>query len=212
MAVGTIDQAMLSVMQTKHSHMRAACLSRNLLVIDEVHASDNYMRGIMQALVRNHTMKGGYALLMSATLGSSARSSYLEQPMPDIEDAKDIPYPCISTKSGTADTGSITRQKEVRIRTMPAGDTPLEIAKEALLAQQSGAKVLVIRNTVRRRWGDRPSMESICGQAERDNAHCKREASGLSQQIRLRRTGRNWTPPRRLHSRQTGGTGQHRRG
>lgn len=37
-AVGTIDQALLGAVRTKHAQMRAACLSRALLVLDEVHA------------------------------------------------------------------------------------------------------------------------------------------------------------------------------
>ena len=163
-AVGTVDQAMLSVMQTKHAHMRAACLSRNLLVIDEVHASDTYMQGIIQALVRNHTIKGGYTLLMSATLGSAARSAYLEQDKPDMEKAKAMPYPCISTGNATLDTGDNNRQKQVRIRTMPTGQTPHQVAQEALRAQQAGAKVLVIRNTVRLAVGTTQALESMCDQ------------------------------------------------
>ena len=165
-AVGTIDQAMLSVMQTKHAHMRAACLSRNLLVIDEVHASDTYMQGIMQALVRNHTMKGGYSLLMSATLGSSARSAYLEKDDPGIDAAKDIPYPCISTAATTVDTGDNDRSKEVRIRTMEAGQTPHRVAEEALRAQRAGARVLVIRNTVGLAVETTKMLESLCGQPD----------------------------------------------
>ena len=46
-AVGTIDQAMLSILRVRHSWLRAACLSRQLLVIDEVHASDPYMAEIV---------------------------------------------------------------------------------------------------------------------------------------------------------------------
>ena len=42
-AVGTVDQAMLAALQVKHAHLRAAALSRSLLVIDEVHASDRYI-------------------------------------------------------------------------------------------------------------------------------------------------------------------------
>ena len=163
-AVGTIDQAMLSVMQTKHAHMRAACLSRNLLVIDEVHASDTYMQGITQALVRNHTTKGGYTLLMSATLGSSARSVYLEQSQPDPENAELTPYPSISTRNATVDTGDNNRQKKVSIRTMPTGQTPHHVAQEALRAQQAGAQVLIIRNTVRLAVETAEELESKCDQ------------------------------------------------
>jgi CRISPR/Cas system-associated endonuclease/helicase Cas3 len=70
-AVGTIDQAMLSQLRTRHSWLRAWCLARQLLVIDEVHASDPYMSEIITRLVKEHLMLGGYALLMSATLGET---------------------------------------------------------------------------------------------------------------------------------------------
>ena len=42
-AVGTIDQALLGALAVRHAHLRAACLVRHLLVIDEVHSSDVYM-------------------------------------------------------------------------------------------------------------------------------------------------------------------------
>ena len=71
-AVGTVDQAMLSILRVRHSWLRAACLSRQLLVIDEVHASDPYMSGIIGALVDRHLDLGGYVLAMSATLGETA--------------------------------------------------------------------------------------------------------------------------------------------
>ena len=158
-AVGTIDQAMLSVMQTKHAHLRAACLSRNLLVIDEIHASDTYMRGITQALVRNHAFKGGYTLIMSATLGAAARTAYLEQNIPDIEEAKAMPYPCITTSDGNVATGFNDQRKRVRVETMPSGQTAYGVAREALRAQQAGAKVLVIRNTVRLAVGTMAALE-----------------------------------------------------
>jgi CRISPR-associated endonuclease/helicase Cas3 len=73
-AVGTIDQAMLSQMKVRHGHLRAWCLSRHLLVIDEVHASDPYMSEIVSRLVDEHLALGGYALLMSATLGETMRA------------------------------------------------------------------------------------------------------------------------------------------
>ena len=76
-AVGTVDQAMMGALKVRHAHMRAACLARNLLVVDEVHASDTYMRVIIENLLEAHLGAGGYALLMSATLGSHARRSLL---------------------------------------------------------------------------------------------------------------------------------------
>ena len=65
-AVGTVDQAMMAALKVRHSHMRAACLSRNLLVVDEVHASDPYMRRILKALLDAHL---GLRRLRTADVG-----------------------------------------------------------------------------------------------------------------------------------------------
>ena len=105
-AVGTVDQAMMGALKVKHAHLRAACLARNLLVVDEVHASDAYMRRILKELLNAHLDAGGYALLMSATLGSVARTQWLADrrrnihaTLPPLEDAKHAHYPAITTKS-----------------------------------------------------------------------------------------------------------------
>ena len=77
-AVGTVDQAMLAALRVKHAHLRGAALSRSLLVIDEVHASDSYMSHVQGALLRAHLALGGHALLMSATLwfaGAASRTT-----------------------------------------------------------------------------------------------------------------------------------------
>jgi hypothetical protein len=68
-AVGTIDQALLATTKAKHAHLRLSCLTRSLLVVDEVHASDRYMETLLGALLRFHQRAGGHALLLSATLG-----------------------------------------------------------------------------------------------------------------------------------------------
>lgn len=72
-AVGTIDQALLSNLQVRHAHLRSAALLRHLLVVDEVHASDAYMTALLRSVLEVHLAAGGHALLMSATLGSVAR-------------------------------------------------------------------------------------------------------------------------------------------
>ena len=99
--------------------------------------------------MRNHALKGGRTLMMSATLGAVARSTYLEQLIPDIGQAKATPYPCITTQGGTVDTGHNDQQKRVSVETMRAGQTTHAVALAAVGAQQAGAKVLIIRNTVR---------------------------------------------------------------
>lgn len=157
-AVGTVDQAMMAALRVKHAHMRAACLSRNLLVVDEVHASDTYMRRILRELLDAHLSVGGHALLMSATLGSAARNEWLAAQSitatvsPTLHQAIDTKYPLISTASpvnkSSIDAEESGRQKSVSIEAEPLTDNHRTVAERALDAARRGAKVLVIRNTV----------------------------------------------------------------
>jgi CRISPR-associated endonuclease/helicase Cas3 len=152
-AVGTVDQAMLAGLQVKHAHLRAAALSRSLLVVDEIHASDAYMTGVLSHLLKTHLGWGGYAILMSATLGSIARAKWLgktDEP-PAFADAAATPYPAVWLKSETHPRSpaqnDIGRQKRVSMRLVESMAAEGAAAK-AIAAANSGARVLVIRNTV----------------------------------------------------------------
>ncbi|MYC33863.1 MAG: CRISPR-associated helicase Cas3' [Chloroflexi bacterium] len=148
-AVGTVDQALLGALKVKNAHMRTACLSRNLLVVDEVHASDAYMTEILAALLDAHRQAGGYALLMSATLGSVARRRWLDESGESgIADAIDVPYPAVSTRGDTIDAGENDQAKTVAMSSRPVMREPDAVAQFALDAARAGAKVLVVRNTV----------------------------------------------------------------
>ncbi|WP_420392369.1 hypothetical protein [Acuticoccus sp.] len=90
---------------------------------------------------------------MSATLGSGARAAWLGQPAPDLEEAERTPYPALwrsdqphplpcSTASDTAPA------KTVEPCLVPTMD-PEEAARFAVEAADNGARVLVVRNTVK---------------------------------------------------------------
>lgn len=148
-AVGTVDQAMLAGLQVKHAHLRGAALARSLLVVDEVHSSDQFMTEILAELLHGHLAAGGQAMLMSATLGSRARSRFLNQPPPDLQTAIAAPYPALWSLGAThpaasADVGGRKEVRMARIPTMDAGET----AARAIALARQGARVLVIRNTV----------------------------------------------------------------
>jgi len=161
--VGTIDQVLLSSLMVRHAHMRAVCLLRHFLVVDEVHASDAYMNRILEDVVRRHMAAGGHALLMSATLGSQARGRFLatlgsSPPSPlALADAESTPYPALShvavgeeVPQGRilrgVETVAPTRDIAVELEAW-CGD-PDRIAARALSAALDAARVLVLRNTV----------------------------------------------------------------
>lgn len=174
-AVGTIDQALLGAVRTRHAQMRAACLSRSLLVVDEVHASDSYMTTLLTNLLRQHLRAGGHALLLSATLGGEARtdlmlgavlsSKELKKLRPDFEAAVATPYPCVSVIDGnrlvSAPAASRGRAKSVRIEPLRVIAEPETIARTALDAAWAGARVLVIRNTVGDAVATRLALEEL---------------------------------------------------
>ena len=68
LGVGTIDQALLAALQSKHAALRLLGLHRHVLVVDEVHACDAYMLEVLCALLEMHSALGGSAILLSATL------------------------------------------------------------------------------------------------------------------------------------------------
>lgn len=74
--VGTVDQALLGVLPSKHQAMRLAGLARRVLVIDEAHAFDPYMTALTEGLLRFHAALGGSAVIMSATLTKAARAKF----------------------------------------------------------------------------------------------------------------------------------------
>lgn len=150
-AVGTVDQAMLAALQVKHAHLRSAALSRSLLVVDEVHASDRYMTEVQSHLLNLHLGRGGYALLMSATLGSSARTKWLKGPWgepPSFEEACTAPYPAIWGCTGVLRSIAGGEGSKVVSMTLASSWTAQEAAERAVEAANAGAKVLLIRNTV----------------------------------------------------------------
>ena len=201
-AVGTVDQAMMAALQVRHSHMRLACLARNLLVVDEVHASDPYMSVILESLLNAHVGAGGYALLMSATLGSSARSRWLlrprrqsEPPVMPLKDAIDAPYPAVSICSGNGT--KIVRvdengmNKSVQIDACELMHEFSSTASRALEAARSGAKVLVVRNTVAYAVNTQQALEQAAGSEDADLLFACKEVSTLH-------TGRFASPDRKL--------------
>lgn len=76
--VGTIDQALLSILPARHQSLRMLGLMDKVLIVDEVHACDAYMHGLLQALLRAHAVAGGSAILLSATLPKAQRQSLID--------------------------------------------------------------------------------------------------------------------------------------
>ena len=160
-AVGTVDQALLSALQVKWAHFRGSALSRSLLVVDEVHASDAYMTEVLEAVLRGHLAVGGHALLMSATLGSEARDGLIapwlnprRRRRTSLSEARCLPYPVLTVASPGGQKNEITIGKgeysrNVVMTAEPILMDPSRIAGMAIREAERGGRILVIRNTVK---------------------------------------------------------------
>jgi CRISPR-associated endonuclease/helicase Cas3 len=157
LAVGTVDQALLSVVRTGHAHLRSALLDRSLLVIDEVHASDAYMASLIGTLLHHHLAVGGRAMLLSATLGASARTRFVAAAghravLPSLEQAASLPYPSVTGTDGRALAvrASAATGRTVRVELAPWAFQPDRVLDTVIDALRAGGRVLAVLNTVAR--------------------------------------------------------------
>ena len=154
--VGTMDQALLAVLPSRHQSLRLLGLMRKVLILDEVHAYDAYMQREIEALLEFHAGLGGSAILLSATLpkivrqrlgvafakGSGDRAPSEEQ----LGDA----YPLATVHTGTASSEVPIQGRADRSRRLPVRflRSPQEGYDAVAHAAGNGQAVLYIRNSV----------------------------------------------------------------
>ena len=170
--VGTIDQALLSVLQVKHGFVRLFGLGSKTVIVDEVHAYDVYMSTLLQSLLEWLGAMRAPVVLLSATLPAARRHDLLshyargaEWSVPAFEDA---PYPRVSyataQKAGCVAIAATAKARHLGLRwvdgSLPQGgdggdggagdkkDFPL--AASLAEALHEGGCAAVVCNTVRR--------------------------------------------------------------
>lgn len=151
-AVGTVDQALLGILPTKHQFVRLWGLGNRVVVLDEVHAYDTYTSGLIEMLVRWLRALDSSVVLMSATLPRAKRENLLrafgagaiaeDKPYPRITRVlKDDPRPVVETFEAR-------KQPTLRLQALPLDLEAL--AQKALEQARSGGCVACIVNTVQR--------------------------------------------------------------
>ncbi|MGE4259888.1 CRISPR-associated helicase Cas3' [Shewanella sp.] len=144
-AVGTIDQALMAVMNVKHGFVRAFGLAGKVVILDEVHSYDLYTGTILDSLVALLHNIGCTVIILSATLSQSRRKTLLRQPVSNNA------YPLISAVTQSSASLTETPVEEVNKApiTVHRTDNADDLIKLALERAAGGEQVLWIENTVK---------------------------------------------------------------
>lgn len=156
--VGTVDQGLFAALKAKHVVLRHLGLASKVVIIDEVHAADDYMRTYLKRVL---AWLGAYrtpVILMSATLPPSQRheliaaysDGFTHGDVMDISDPGDV-YPLLTTASSTVTTTSVPyRADTTHVVLSPLDDSPESLIETLRTSLHNGGCAGVIRNTVAR--------------------------------------------------------------
>jgi CRISPR-associated endonuclease/helicase Cas3 len=152
--VCTVDQVLLSVLPVRHKFVRGFGLNKSVLIVDEVHAYDAYMHGLLGEVLRCQKASGGSAILLSATLPAGVRAKLLEAwESSGIENA---PYPALwHATQGAASCTTVPdehrperREVMTECLKLPGAFPNDEVIGRIIAAAESGARVAVVMNLV----------------------------------------------------------------
>lgn len=152
--VGTIDQALLAVLLTRHQSLRLLGLKEKVLLVDEVHANDTYVHNLLRRLLEFHAAAGGSAILLSATLPRNMRQELLdsfsagaEYEVPEIQSNE---YPLISCldSEGLSEIPVESRKEVSRSLRFELVEDEEYIYSRILEEAENGSCVVWVRNSV----------------------------------------------------------------
>jgi CRISPR-associated endonuclease/helicase Cas3 len=157
--VCTIDQVLLSVLPVRHNFVRSFGVGKSVLIIDEIHAYDRYMYGLVGEVLSRQKTVGGSVILLSATLPAIQKQELLGSWAKGSGGLIDpsAPYPLITRLAGnnnpklkTVDDTERPKPRNVHISLSITKDFDLdeELVRKITNAATGGATVAIICNLV----------------------------------------------------------------
>ncbi len=148
-AVGTIDQALLGVLNVRHSFVRLFGLAGKVVILDEVHSYDIYTGTLLDELVRRLQSIGCTVIILSATLTAKRRNQIVSG-MEGLEDVDNYPLVTGKPEDAAPFAAVLPAPAENKFQiSMEAWDNT-RVAEEAVKAARKGKCVVCIANTVAR--------------------------------------------------------------
>lgn len=154
-AVGTVDQAMLSVMDVRYGAVRLLGLSGKVLVFDEIHAYDTYMRTIIESLLGWLKRMDVPVILLSATLPMSKKQSLLKAYGAERAETLSDAYPLITAVGADGRISEIPvktvhMHRNYHLSSVPYLHDAEKTAALALSMTENGGCICLLVNTVKR--------------------------------------------------------------
>lgn len=147
-AAGTVDQALLSVVNVRHSALRAFALAGKVIVFDECHSYDAYTGELIAVLIQNIRKWGGTVIILSATLTAEAKRKFLgETTSGHLSSCSSYPLITIAEPEKPLEFIEFQPEKTDTVKIRHSGDDSAAM-REALEHALRGEQVLWIENTV----------------------------------------------------------------
>ena len=157
MVVGTIDQLLFMALQAKHAALRHLAFAGKVVVIDEVHAADDFMRMFLIRALEWLAAYGVPVVLLSATLPSAQRQELADAYRVGLGLAPELlppatAYPLVTmvTAQGTTSQGPEDEPNTQAIELRVLEDDLAALTRVLDEWLVDGGCVAVIRNTVTR--------------------------------------------------------------
>ena len=142
--VGTIDQALMSVLRVKHHFVRAFGLAGKVVILDEVHSYDVYTGTLLDKLVQTLLKLGCTVMILSATLTHDRRTSFFAtQSIP-----KENAYPRITFGHNQPEVKAVAPPEGQTVYIQMTSQDRRALAALAVERARQGQCVLWINNTV----------------------------------------------------------------
>jgi CRISPR-associated endonuclease/helicase Cas3 len=142
-AVGTVDQALMAVMNVKHGFVRTFGLTGKVVILDEVHSYDTFTGTILDALVKALRQLHCTVIILSATLTRERRAKLLGIT------PKANTYPLITAQPTVGELEEIGVEVMADVSVAIGHRPETEAIEEALRRAEEGQQVLWIENTVK---------------------------------------------------------------
>lgn len=150
-AVGTVDQVLLSVLNTRHFFVRLFGLGGKVLIFDEVHAYDVYMQELFCRLLEWLRAAGVSVIILSATLPSQTRKELIKAYSGKDFSETNSDYPrftLVESQKSSSFPLPIDRSKNILIHWIhPETDSIISVLRDQL---SDGGCAVIICNTIGR--------------------------------------------------------------